>query len=126
MNALSRKYFDVSGLVDLHDKPRILWLRGDSDRVISDHSLFDIAAQTSPATNVLDQKTMPYQPMVRQLRHLLCRYEKVGGSCSEMVFTNTGHAPFLEKPEEFVSHYVEFLSRCDSGPNKRTGQIVAS
>ena len=35
--------FDVSGIVDLPEKPPVLWIRGDADQIVSDTSVFDLA-----------------------------------------------------------------------------------
>jgi pimeloyl-ACP methyl ester carboxylesterase len=43
----------------------------------------------------------PPQPMVGQIRHVLKKYEAVGGSYEEVVIQDAGHAPFIEKPDEF-------------------------
>jgi pimeloyl-ACP methyl ester carboxylesterase len=39
--------------------------------------------------------------MLSQIRNVLERYAAAGGSYREVVIEDTGHAPFIEKPEEF-------------------------
>ena len=105
-NALSPKYFDVSKIVDLEKKPRVLWVRGDCDQIVADQSLFD-AAVLVPDDGVIEY---PAQPMVAQMRDVLSRYQTNGGTVQEVEFRNTGHSPFLEKPEEFTNLVLAFLA----------------
>ena len=104
MNALSPKYFDVSGIAELKKKPRVLWVRGDSDQVVADQSLFDVAALAHGDIGY------PPQPMVGQMRDVMNRYKMHGGEVWEVELHNTGHSPFLEKPEEFSELVFEFLA----------------
>lgn len=118
INALSPKYFNTSGIVDLADKPPILWIRGDADLVINDHSLFDLTALIHQQTRSGDAPPVAVthrpQPMVGQMREVLRRYEKNGGRVEEVVMENTGHSPFLENKQAFLRKFTEFLSRCSS------------
>src|SRR4051812_14417644 len=43
LNTMAPTVFDVSGIVDLADKPPVLWIRGDADQIVSDTSVFDLA-----------------------------------------------------------------------------------
>ncbi len=101
INAVSPKYFNTSAIVDLPDKPPILWIRGDADVIISDNSLFDHAT-LSPSTH------RP-QPMVGQMREVLDRYEQSGGYVEEVVMDGIGHSPFLEDKNLFLSKFSQFL-----------------
>ena len=105
-NALSPKYYDVSGIADLEEKPQILWVRGDCDQIVADQSLFDAAVLLPDDVDV----EYPAQPMVAQMRGVLSRYKANGGLVHEVEFQNTGHSPFLEKPEEFSELVSEFLA----------------
>ena len=104
-NALSPKYYDVSSITDLDDKPPILWVHGDSDPIVSDNSLFD-TANLAPQDGSVD---FPAQPMVTQMRRVLSAYRSKGGYVSEVELRDTGHSPFLEKPEAFTHLLSEFL-----------------
>ncbi len=114
VNALSPKYYNTSSIVELANKPPILWVRGDADVVISDHSLFDpvafLHAQSgdSPSAAV----TARPQPMVGQMRAVLSRYQRNGGRCREVLMEHTGHSPFLENRRAFLQTFTEFLSPC--------------
>lgn len=103
-NALSPKYVgDFSRFYRINPKPPILWVRGDSDQIVSDQSLFDLgtlgalgAIPGYPGTDVY-----PSQPMVSQTRAALEKYQAAGGQYTELVFENCAHTPYIEKPDEF-------------------------
>lgn len=103
-NALSPKYAgDVSKLYSIDPKPPILWVRGSHDQIISDQSLFDMgtlgalgAVPGWPGADVY-----PSQPMVSQIRAVLDKYKAAGGRSEEVVIEDTGHTPYIEKPDEF-------------------------
>ena len=107
INALSPRYFNVSGLTDLRVKPPVLWVRGTADSIISDNSAFDLAALLHDPS---DASSIPPQPMVSQMREMLRRYERNGGHAHEIVMQDVGHTPFMEQPEAFLQYLLEFLS----------------
>ena len=112
INAISPKYFNTSTIVDMPQKPPILWVRGDSDLIISDNSLLDLATyydeQAGPRNS--GGTTPQPQPMIGQTREVLARYAENGGTVEEVVIEDTGHSPFLENPAAFVSNFTRFLS----------------
>lgn len=112
LNALSGQYFDVSGIVDLTQKPPILWLRGDKDTIISDHSLTDVATlgEMQIVPDWPGMEAFPPQPMVSQMRSVLEQYQGNGGSYQEVVFENCGHSPFLEDTMKFKNSFMHFLN----------------
>ncbi len=103
-NALSPLYVgDLNALYAIAPKPSVLWVRGSDDQIVSDNSLFDIGTLGSlgaipgwPGADVF-----PPQPMVGQTRAVLEKYKAAGGEYEEIVFPDTGHTPYIEKPEEF-------------------------
>lgn len=111
-NALSPKYTgDVSRLWRIDPKPPVLWVRGDSDQIVSDTSLFDLgtlgalgAVPGYPGTDVY-----PSQPMVGQTRAVLEKYKAAGGEYRELVLENVGHTPYLEQPEAFNAAFHEHI-----------------
>jgi pimeloyl-ACP methyl ester carboxylesterase len=111
-NALSPKYVgDVSALYRINPKPPVLWIRGSDDQIVGDNSLFDMgtlgalgAVPGWPGADVY-----PPQPMVGQTRSVLEKYQAAGGQFSEVVIADTGHSPFIEKPDEFNQHFHAFL-----------------
>lgn len=97
MNAISPKYLDVSGVAGIDPKPPVLWIRGDSDTVISDESAMDFAARARTATSdgYPGDAAAPPQPMLAQTRAVLEEYRARGGSVREVVIDGAAHAPHL-------------------------------
>ena len=118
INAISPKYFNASTIVDMPQKPPILWVRGDADVVVSDNSLFDLATrydeQSEQGSHSSGLTPQP-QPMIGQTREVLTRYVENGGTVEEVIVNGTGHSPFLENPAAFVSSINRFLSGCQNG-----------
>lgn len=111
-NALSPKYNrHVDRLYAIDLKPPILWIRGSHDQIISDKSLFDVG--TLGAMGVIPgypgAEVYPSQPMVGQTRAVLDKYQAAGGRYAEIVIDDTGHTPYIEKPDEFNRHFHAFI-----------------
>jgi pimeloyl-ACP methyl ester carboxylesterase len=113
INALSPKYVGdtVKNFVASANKPHILWVRGDSDQIVGDNSLFDFgtlgmlgAVPGWPGADVY-----PPQPMVGQTRFVLDQYKDNGGSYEEVVIAEAGHSPYIEHPEEFMAVFTKTL-----------------
>ena len=113
VNAFSRKYFDASALTDIVPKPPVLWIRGADDLVVSDNSMWDVAAlgALGYVPGWPGPEECPPQPMLEQLRSVLDRYEANGGSYREIVIEEAGHSPFIEKPEEFAAAFHPHLDQ---------------
>lgn len=103
LNAMAPQYFNVSSIVDLEDKPGILWVRGDADIIVSDNSIFDInnLGKLGLIPEWPGDEAAPAQEMVGQTRDVLEAYVAAGGHVVERVFEGVGHAPHLEEPEDF-------------------------
>ncbi len=107
-NALSPKHVgDVSRLYRIEPKPSILWVRGSHDQIISDSSMFCVGMLGSlgvipgwPGADVY-----PPQPMVSQTRAVMEKYAAGGGTYREIVMQDTGHTPFIERPDEFNTYF---------------------
>ena len=115
VNSWSPKYIggDVTELLAVKKKPPILWVRGDSDMIVSDLSMFDFGALGSlgyvpgwPGVEVY-----PPQPMILQTRTVFEKYAKTGGSYSEHLVANAAHGVHIEKPEEFNRLFHDFIAR---------------
>ena len=113
INALTPKYVGdtVKRFIAADPKPHVLWIRGDSDMIVSDTSFFDMGYLGSlgyvpgwPGAEVY-----PPQPMVGQTRYVLEQYAANGGSFEEVVIADAGHSPYIEKPEEFMAHFTKVL-----------------
>jgi pimeloyl-ACP methyl ester carboxylesterase len=111
-NALSPKYNrDVARLYTIAPKPPILWVRGSHDQIVSDQSLFDIGTLGAlgfvpgyPGADIY-----PSQPMIAQTRAVLDKYAAAGGRYHEVVIDETGHTPYIEKPDDFNRAFHAFL-----------------
>lgn len=111
INAGSPKYMNLSGIVDMPSKPPILWVRGDSDQIVSDTSLFDFGTlgKFGWVPGWPGDEVFPPQPMVSQTRAVLDRYAANGGAYAEVVIAEAGHSPHIEKQEEFLNAFLPFL-----------------
>jgi pimeloyl-ACP methyl ester carboxylesterase len=111
LNTMAPSVFDVSGIVDLADKPPILWIRGDADQIVSDTSVFDLAflGSVGAVPGWPGAEECPPQPMVTQTRVVLDRYAATGGSYREVVVPGVGHSPQVERPREFTVALLEHL-----------------
>jgi pimeloyl-ACP methyl ester carboxylesterase len=111
-NALSPKYCDLSGLAELRGGPPMLWIRGSDDLVVSDAAAVDPAylGKLGAIPGWPGEEVCPPQPMLAQLRAVLERYAANGGTYQEMVIADCGHAPLLEKQDDFLAHLRPFLS----------------
>lgn len=113
INALSPKYVgdSVEKFVGASSKPFILWVRGDSDLIVSDSSFFDFGTlgKLGYVPGWPGEEVYPPQPMVSQTRHILDAYKSKGGSYEEVVIADTGHSPYIEKPDEFMAAFVKIL-----------------
>ncbi|MGZ9165364.1 MAG: alpha/beta hydrolase [Anaerolineales bacterium] len=113
INALSPKYVgdSVEKFIASPDKPPVLWIRGDSDMIVSDSSFFDFGTlgKLGYVPGWPGEDIYPPQPMVSQTRHVLEQYKANGGSYEEVVIAETGHTPYVEKPEEFMAEFIKVL-----------------
>ncbi len=112
-NAFSPKYLDLSAFAELQPRPDVLWIRGDSDAIVSDTSLFDLGylGKLGAIPGWPGDETFPAQPMVGQTRRVLQRYAERGGRFEEVVLADTGHSPHLERPEEFERRVFTFFAQ---------------
>lgn len=112
LNALSPKYCDWSGLVDVDPKPPVLWTHGAADLIVSDASALDLgtlgAGGVVPGWPGAD--AFPPQPMVSQIRSLLERYAAAGGSVRTEIFESSGHGPHMDATREWLAVYRDFLT----------------
>lgn len=110
-NALSPKYLNQSGLADLATKPPLLWVHGADDQIVSDTSLFDLGflGQLGAVPGWPGAEIYPPQPMKAQIRAVLERYQANGGEAREVTFQECGHSPHIEKQEEMLRIFTEFV-----------------
>ena len=113
LNTMVPKHFDVSGIVDIAEKPPILWVRGDSDAIVSDASFFDInyLGVVGVVPGWPGEEIAPAQQMVSQTRDVLDAYAAAGGDVTEVIFEGVGHSPHLERPADFVEALLTRIGR---------------
>jgi pimeloyl-ACP methyl ester carboxylesterase len=111
LNTMAPTVFDMSGIVDLADKPPVLWVRGEADPIVSDTSIFDLAflGSLGAVPGWPGDEACPPQPMIAQTRSVLDRYAATGGAYREVVLPDVGHSPHVERPQEFVVALLEHL-----------------
>jgi pimeloyl-ACP methyl ester carboxylesterase len=118
-NAVSPKYLNQRALGESGARVPILWVRGASDRMVSDAAYTDpgtlgsyhlIARWPGPAV-------FPPQPMLLQTRAVLRRYKEHGGPCYEVILPGCGHSPHLERPEALLEALRPFLRQYRPDPH---------
>jgi pimeloyl-ACP methyl ester carboxylesterase len=113
INALSPRYAgdSVQRFINTVPKPPVLWVRGDSDMIVSDNSFFDFGTlgKLGLVPGWPGDDVYPPQPMVSQTRAILDQYTANGGTYQEVVITDTGHSPYIEKPAEFMAAFSKML-----------------
>ena len=111
LNALSPKYCNWSGLVDVDPKPPVLWTQGTDDAVIADGSPWEMgtlgAAGHVPGWP--GAEVFPPQQMVAQIRTVLERYRDAGGQVRTEQFAGSGHGPFLDAAAAWSELFFTFL-----------------
>lgn len=112
VNAVSRRHYHAGTLHLIRRKPPVLWLRGADDPVVSDASIDDPAVRGAAGelAGWPGEAVHPPQPMLRQTRVALQRYEEAGGRVSEVVLAGCGHSPHLEQPARFRECVHPFLA----------------
>lgn len=113
INASSPKYVgdSVKRFISASPKPPILWVRGSDDQIVSDDSLFDFGTlgKLGFVPGWPGEEVYPPQPMLGQTRAVLDQYQANDGAYWEKVIADTGHTPYVEKPDEFTAMLVEHL-----------------
>jgi pimeloyl-ACP methyl ester carboxylesterase len=111
LNTMAPRYFDTSGIVELSEKPAILWVHGAQDAIVSDASFFDLnqLGAVGAIPGWPGAEVAPPQPMVSQTRAVLDRYAASGGSYRELELDGVGHSAHLEAPEAFRTALLEQL-----------------
>ncbi|WP_141277344.1 alpha/beta fold hydrolase [Pseudonocardia hydrocarbonoxydans] len=111
LNALSPKYCDWTGLVDVADKPPVLWTHGARDLVVADGSMLEFGAigWSGVVAGWPGAEVYPPQQMIGQIRALLERYAAAGGSVRAEMFDESGHGPHLDAADRWLGVFRDFL-----------------
>ncbi len=111
-NAVSPKYLNQSSFATLSIKPPVLWVHGADDQIVSDNSFTDpgTLGQLGVIPGWPGAEVFPPQPMKTQIRTMLNRYRDNGGEYHEVMLSNCAHSPHIEKFEEFLRIFTEFVA----------------
>ncbi|MBT8211927.1 MAG: alpha/beta fold hydrolase [Acidimicrobiia bacterium] len=111
LNALSSRYLDTSGIVDVDPKPPILWTHGSADLVVANGTPWEMG--TLGSLGVVPgwpgEDAYPPQQMVTQIRSVLDEYASRGGTYREEVFEGSGHGPHIDAADEWMKVFFGFL-----------------
>ncbi len=111
VNAWSPRYIaeDAADFVTADSKPPLLWIRGDSDMIVADMSMFDFGAlgKLGFVPGWPGDEVYPPQPMIAQTRAVFEQY----GDVEEHLIPDTAHSPHIEKPGEFNRVFHAFLRK---------------
>jgi pimeloyl-ACP methyl ester carboxylesterase len=79
----------------------VLWIHGADDQIVSDTSLLDFGflGQLGAVPGWPGAEIYPPQPMKTQIRAVLEKYKANGGQYQEVVLSDCGHSPHIEKQE---------------------------
>lgn len=110
-NTMSVQYCNLSALADVQPQMPILWIRGDKDVMVSDHSVCDVAVlgQMGVLPGYPGADQFPSQPMVEQMRYVLERYRAVGGRYEEQLISGSGHGCMLDHEDRVVALLQQFI-----------------
>ena len=111
LNALSPKYCNWAGIVELDPKPPVLWTHGTADKVIADGSPWEMGTlgQAGSIPGWPGEEAFAPQPMVAQITSVLEAYASGGGRVRMERFDDSGHFPPLDARERWSALFFEFL-----------------
>lgn len=112
LNALSGKYCNWAGIVDLDDKPPVLWTHGSNDIVVADGSMWEMGSlgQMGIIPGWPGEDAFPPQLMVSQIRDVLERYADRGGRVETEIFEGAGHGPHIDTSDRWSDTFFAFLA----------------
>jgi pimeloyl-ACP methyl ester carboxylesterase len=118
LNALSPKYCNWSGIVDLQPKPPVLWTHGSADIVVADGSAWEMGTlgRMGAVPGWPGDDVFPPQPMVTQIRTLLERYRAAGGHVEMELFEGSGHCPAIDAAPRWSERFFAFLDAAERRP----------
>ena len=110
-NALSPKYLNQAMFATLTHHLPVLWIRGADDQIVSESSLFDFGflGQLGAVPGWPGPEVYPAQPMISQIRAVFKNYQANGGRYREVILPDCGHSPHIEKQEEVLKLFTEFV-----------------
>lgn len=111
LNALSGKYCNWSGIVELAPKPPVLWTHGAEDIVVADGSAWDMGTlgQAGLVPGWPGEEVFPPQPMVSQIRSVLQRYAQAGGQLRMEMLDGSAHGPHVDAAARWSELFFSWL-----------------
>lgn len=111
LNALSPKYCNWAGIVDIDPKPPVLWTHGAQDLVVADGSRWEMGAlgERGAVPDWPGADVFPPQPMVQQIRTVLDEYAARGGQVEATIYEESGHFPPLDARERWTAQFFAHL-----------------
>ncbi len=111
LNALSGKYSNWAGIVDIGNKPPALWIHGSADAVVADSSPWEMGTlgQLELVPGWPGEEVFPPQQMVSQIRSVLEAYAAGGGRVQMETFEGSGHGPMFDAADHFSETFFGFL-----------------
>jgi pimeloyl-ACP methyl ester carboxylesterase len=112
LNALSGKYCNWAGIVDIDPKPPVLWTHGTADIVVADGSAWEMGTlgKMGIVPGWPGEEVFPPQQMVTQIRTVLERYRDAGGRVHIEMFEGSGHAPLFDAADRWKVLFFDFLA----------------
>jgi pimeloyl-ACP methyl ester carboxylesterase len=112
LNALSPKYCNWAGIVDVEPKPPIRWTHGTADIVVADGSAWEMGTlgKLGFVPGWPGEEAFPPQPMVTQIRNVLEEYRRRGGRVEIEMFEGSGHGPLFDAAEKWADGFFKFLA----------------
>ena len=113
VNASSPKYVlkTAMQLMESGLTTPFLWVRGSDDQIVSDNSLFEMGTlgKMGAVPGYPGEEIYPPQPMIAQTRYFLEKLKENGSRYREVIMADTGHTPYIEKPQAFAHLLLEHL-----------------
>ena len=115
LNALSPKYCNWAGIVDIEPKPPVLWTHGTADIVVADGSAWEMGTlgKLGVVPGWPGEEVFPPQLMVTQIRNVLERYREAGGHVRMEMFEGSGHGPLFDAADRWSKVFFEFLAAAE-------------
>ena len=116
LNALSPKYCNWAGIVDVEPKPPIRWTHGTADIVVADGSAWEMGTlgKLGYVPGWPGEEVFPPQPMVSQIRNVLEEYRRRGGRVDMEMFEGSGHGPLFDAAERWADGFFKFLASVET------------
>lgn len=111
LNALSPKYCNWAGIVDIDPRPPVLWVHGSDDIVVANGSPWEMgtlgAADAIPGWP--GAQSYPPQQMVDQIRSILTTYGERGGEVRMEWFEGSGHGCHIDNLDGFTDAFFDLV-----------------